>query len=115
MDMARDPGAGQDALKQALDRMWIQFLPMMLERVAILESAGAAFADRQLPTEQREAAQGAAHKLAGALGTFGLAEGTTLAREAEVLCASDGPQDADSATRLNEIAARIRSLIESRK
>src|ERR1700690_714318 len=74
MDSLHQPGSGQnanqDALKQALDRMWIQFLPLMMERVGILETTAAAVAANHLSTEQREAAHGAAHKLAGALGTF---------------------------------------------
>jgi HPt (histidine-containing phosphotransfer) domain-containing protein len=124
MDNAREPGTrqvatgldatGKDALKQALDRMWTQFLPTMMERVAILETAAAAFASNRLSTEEQEAAHGAAHKLAGALGTFSLSEGTFLAREAEVICAPDRGQDPAGAARLTEIAARLRTLIESR-
>jgi len=105
---------GEDALKEALDRMWNQFLPMMTERIAVLETAAAAFAANQLSAEQQEAAHGAAHKLAGALGTFGLGEGTDLAREAEVLYAHDRSQNTAGAARLNEITARLRLLIESR-
>jgi HPt (histidine-containing phosphotransfer) domain-containing protein len=114
MDSAREPGAGSSALQQALDRMWIQFLPMMTERVAILETAATAIAENQLSIEQREAAHGAAHKLAGALGTFGLNEGTLLAREAEALYLNDQPDSPPNPARLTEIAARLRTLIENR-
>ena len=119
MDSLHQPGSGQnanqDALKQALDRMWIQFLPLMMERVGILETTAAAVAANHLSTEQREAAHGAAHKLAGALRTFGLNEGTLLAREAESLCLSDAVRPVPSAERLTQIATELRILIESRK
>jgi HPt (histidine-containing phosphotransfer) domain-containing protein len=86
----------------------------MTERVAILDAAAAAFAGDELSTAQREAAHGAAHKLAGALGTFGLNEGTLLAREAEALYLNDQPDSPPNPARLTEIAARLRALIESR-
>jgi HPt (histidine-containing phosphotransfer) domain-containing protein len=113
MDSLHQPG--QNALKQALDRMWIQFLPLMLERVGILETAASAVAADQISPEQREAAHHAAHKLAGALGTFGLSEGTLLAREGESIYFSDADPLSPEAGRLAEIAARLRVLIESRK
>ena len=109
--------AGHDALKQALDRLWLQFQPMMRERVAILEASAAGA--NGLSGEEREAAHGAAHKLAGALGTFGLAEGTALAREAEAIYTGDmGGGDRqlaeESVARLSEIAAQLRVMIEGR-
>ncbi len=73
----------QPSMKEALDRLWKQFLPQIEERVAALESAATALAADRLSHDQREAAHAAAHKLAGVLGTFGLTKGTILAREAE--------------------------------
>jgi HPt (histidine-containing phosphotransfer) domain-containing protein len=114
MDSSGEPEAGQAALKEALDRMWIKFLPQIKERVAVLEAAAAAFAANRLSAEEWAAAHGAAHKLAGTLGTFGLDEGTILAREAEVLYADTCGHDPVSAARLIEIASRLRTIIESR-
>jgi HPt (histidine-containing phosphotransfer) domain-containing protein len=102
----------QPELTAALDRLWQQFLPQIEERVAALEAAGQALADRKLSDEQREAATSAAHKLAGVLGTFGLTKGTVLAREAEMLCTGDA--DPASAPQLTEIAAQLRALISGR-
>ena len=81
----------------------------MEERVAALEAAGTALTAGRLSDDQREAAQSAAHKLAGVLGTFGLTKGTILAREAEMLCSGDA--DPASAAQLTDIAAQLRSLI----
>lgn len=107
-----EPGA-EPSLNEALDRLWKQFLPQIEERVAALESAATALAGPGLSNEQQIAADAAAHKLAGVLGTFGLTQGTILAREAEMLYSGDaGP---GSAARLAEIAAQLRALVAGRK
>ena len=109
-----DP-AGQPALNKALDRMWIQFLPQIKERLAILDSAAPSFAANQLTKPQREAANAAAHKLAGILGSFGLTRGTVLARELEIVYSRDGGPDPALNAQLASIAAELRAIIESRK
>jgi HPt (histidine-containing phosphotransfer) domain-containing protein len=99
-------------MNEALDRLWKQFLPQIEERVAALESAGAALAADRLSDNQREAAQAAAHKLAGVLGTFGLTKGTVLAREAELMYSGD--TDPEAAPQLAEIAQRLKALVAGR-
>jgi HPt (histidine-containing phosphotransfer) domain-containing protein len=99
-------------MNEALDRLWKQFLPQIEERVAALESAGAALTANRLSHDQREAAHAAAHKLAGILGTFGLTRGTILAREAEVLYS--GETDQAAAAQLTEIAQRLKELVAGR-
>ena len=69
-----------------------------------------------LTAEQREQASSAAHKLAGVLGTFGLDEGTNLAREAEILYSSGsggGSQLRVSDLRKSRCNSRPCSLRES--
>lgn len=115
LDGDRD-GDEKVALAQAIDSMWHKFLPQILERAGTLEDAASAAAAGHLNEEQREAAQSAAHKLAGTLGTFGLARGTRLARELEQLYT--GPAGAVSGApvdRLVRLAAEVRAIIESRK
>ena len=105
--------AAQPELNEALDRLWKQFLPQIEERVAILEGASTALSTGELADDQRDAAQAAAHKLAGVLGTFGLTKGTILAREAEMLYSGDS--DPALAERLAEIAAQLKAVIVDRK
>ena len=96
----------------ALDRLWERFLPEIRARVEILESAARSGANGEITSEQRAQAAGAAHKLAGTLGTFGLARGTSLARELECLYAGgDGltPEIALSS------AAELRALMTEGK
>jgi HPt (histidine-containing phosphotransfer) domain-containing protein len=95
----------------ALDRLWERFLPEIRGRVEILEAAARAMANGELSGDQREQAAGAAHKLAGTLGTFGLAHGTQVARELERFYIGDeglAPEIALSS------AAELRELIEGR-
>jgi HPt (histidine-containing phosphotransfer) domain-containing protein len=120
MNTTSQSGVSQEAaLAQALDGLWQRFLPQIRERVAILESAAAARAAGPLTEELREAALTAAHKLAGTLGTFGLARGTVLARELEsaFTCESSPGSDtnANPAEDPAESIAELRELIENRK
>ncbi len=105
----------QNPLAAALDRMWIHYMPLMRERVGILETAAQDFEGGGLSAEQREAAGSAAHKLAGICGTFGLARGTELARELEISYSQPGGPERSKAARLASTAAELRNLIESRK
>jgi HPt (histidine-containing phosphotransfer) domain-containing protein len=115
MKPSAQSGVSRDAaLSQAMNGLWQRFLPEIAARVAILESAAAAVAARSLSAEQRDAAHAAAHKLAGVLGTFGLARGTELARELELAFGSESPADPDAAEKLAVIAAELRSTIENR-
>jgi HPt (histidine-containing phosphotransfer) domain-containing protein len=105
----------QAALAAALDRMWAQYLPLMLERVEVLEAAARDFAAGALSVDRQQAAQAAAHKLAGVLGTFGLTRGTVLARELEIMYSRQSDSEASLSERLTNITAEIRTIIDSRK
>ena len=105
----------QTVLSEALNRLWIQFQPQMAERMRALESAGAALAAGTLTVDQRSEAHAAAHKLAGVLGTFDLTRGTILAREAEIVYATEPETDAETAARLTSIAAQLRVIVASRR
>jgi HPt (histidine-containing phosphotransfer) domain-containing protein len=104
----------EQAVAGALDRLWKQFLPEIEQRLARLEAANEALAAGKLSDDQRVAANSAAHKLAGTLGTFGLTKGTILAREAELLY-SGGETDPEALTQLKEITEQLKVLIAGRK
>jgi HPt (histidine-containing phosphotransfer) domain-containing protein len=101
-------------LHQALDRLWVRFLPEIEERLAVVTAAAATAVKGDLTATEREAAHAAAHNLAGVLGTFGLARGTELARELEVAFES-GEIDEETGARLSGRVLELRALIESRK
>ena len=104
----------EPAIADAMNRLWARFLPQMQERVSTLEAAAAALNSGTLTPELREQASAEAHKLAGVLGTFGLHEGTELAREAEHAYKDDPGPAQNAADRLTGIATRLRALIAAR-
>jgi HPt (histidine-containing phosphotransfer) domain-containing protein len=97
-------------VKELLKQLWQQHKPSVLERLDVLEHAAATCLE--MDTAGLEEARGAAHKLAGALGTFGFHEGTELARESEQIFVK-GNLDANDRQKLIEYARNIRSLLES--
>jgi HPt (histidine-containing phosphotransfer) domain-containing protein len=104
----------QSPLSDALNQLWARFLPQMEERVALLEAANRALEAGNVTDEERAAAAAAAHKLAGVLGTFGMGEGTNLAREAELLYSSDLPAGPGALPRLKAIAQQLSAMIRMR-
>jgi HPt (histidine-containing phosphotransfer) domain-containing protein len=105
----------QQSLGAAMDRLWTKFLPEMEERVGVLEAANLALATNKLSKHQLGDAHSAAHKLAGALGTFGLTKGTVLAREAEILYSGNAELDPASLPRLNAITDQLKAIVANRK
>jgi HPt (histidine-containing phosphotransfer) domain-containing protein len=105
----------QAQMAEALSRLWRQYLPAMEERVAILENAARTLRARELTDDERTAANHAAHKLAGVLGTFGLNKGTVLAREAEIQYSHDADAHPGDAEQLAEIAAELKAMIAERE
>lgn len=70
-------------MQEMLAALWQQHQSTIMERVEVLEHAHRSLIGGSLTREQWDAAAGAAHKLAGVLGTFGRAEATDLARKVE--------------------------------
>ena len=56
----------------------------------------------------------AAHNLAGILGTFGIPQGTELAREVEVAMGTDGPLSETQIQHLQQVITELSSLIAQR-
>ncbi|HEX8454228.1 MAG TPA: response regulator [Longimicrobium sp.] len=96
----------------ALAGLWAKFREGTFRRVAVLDDAALALREGRLDAKLRRAAEREAHKLAGAAGTFGFAEATDLAREAEQMLEGSDPLDAAQAQRLAELAAALRHELE---
>src|SRR5262245_24253987 len=81
---------GEETLLQqqtlaAVAKIWERFKETIITRVTVLEQAATALLEGRLDDELRQQAEREAHKLAGAVGTFGFTEGSRLAREIEHL------------------------------
>jgi HPt (histidine-containing phosphotransfer) domain-containing protein len=110
--MATPNGTVPQSMSEALDQMWSRFLSEIGKRLSVLDAAVAALGEGRRSPEIQEAAHQAAHKLAGILGTFGLPDGTELARQAEHLLEKDVP--ADAVADLAAWVAELRRLVEGR-
>jgi HPt (histidine-containing phosphotransfer) domain-containing protein len=97
-------------IRTKLAAVWKKYLPEMSERVAVLERACESLTARKLTEAERESALAAAHKLAGALGTFGRAHGTELARDLESVLQS-GNLTRDQISNLNAKIVELRSIL----
>jgi HPt (histidine-containing phosphotransfer) domain-containing protein len=99
---------------EAMNRLWEKHLPQIEERVATLRRAAENLANGALTDLEQKQASAEAHKLAGVLGTFGLKDGTELAREAEALYDSSLDGNSAAASRLVAIAEQLQTMIANR-
>lgn len=101
-----------DKTRAAVAALWEKFSEKFFERVSLLDGACAALEKGRLSEEVRQEARMAAHKLAGSLGTFGIAEGSKLAAEMESILEAGGSPDQAQIHRLFELAANLRKELE---
>jgi diguanylate cyclase (GGDEF)-like protein len=109
---ATDSRADVDALGAAVSAMWDRRKDEILQRVAVLEDAVLALLDGALDDDRRRDAVRVAHKLAGAVGTFGFPEGSRLARETEQLLDTPGMLDIAEVPRLSALVVELRRELE---
>jgi diguanylate cyclase (GGDEF)-like protein len=93
-------------LNAAIAKLWSRQRPEMLRRVDVVEDAVASLLEARVEPEQLSEAQRAAHKIAGAAGSFGFGQASDRAREIE-LALRTGVSLAD-APRLSELVLGIR-------
>jgi HPt (histidine-containing phosphotransfer) domain-containing protein len=106
--LAEPPHPGLDA---AIAALWRDARPRALARVETLEAAVAALRDGTLGDEAADEATREAHKLAGALGTFGMPAGTRHARAVERRLA-EGADSGDIPALADRVAA-LRAVVEA--
>lgn len=99
-----------DDLAHELAGLWAEYLPLTLERVAVIRSGAAT--DSGEPVDL-ETIRVAAHALVGALGLYGLGDAAAIARTVERHVDS-GHRDAEllrtAATELEELVRRPLTL-----
>ena len=86
-----------------LSDLWQRNLPLIEQRMAVLERASAG----PITEELRSEAANVAHKLAGSLGMFGYQQGTEIARELE--CLLESP--ARDLVRVASLTVQLRSIL----
>ena len=81
------------------------------DRLAILEQAIKALSKGTLDTQLRQKAEQEAHKLTGALGSFGFAEGSQLSQEIEHLLQDKTRFDQIQSLRLCELVMQLQQKL----
>jgi HPt (histidine-containing phosphotransfer) domain-containing protein len=97
-----------------LEVMWKNNRAIIAERVRTLRAAQQSLAEGALDRIKRKDTESAAHKLAGILGTFGLPEGSALARKIDQLMAQEGGIDQQQQHQLGEWLDDLERCIDSK-
>jgi HPt (histidine-containing phosphotransfer) domain-containing protein len=105
------PEPSDEGLDAAVAALWGDARPRALGRVDVLDAAVAALRDGALDEPAAAEATREAHKLAGALGTFGMPSGSTRARAIELRLA-EGVTPDDAETLAADVAA-LRAIVET--
>ena len=102
----------EQKLQSMISALWDRSRHTVVERAALLRTAGDLLIENRLDQATQLSAVDSAHKLAGVLGTFGLPRGTDLAREAEVLFGQSTPPGKVEIERLQVLLAELTRLID---
>ena len=98
-------------LMQRVLKLWERYKPLCFERLRVIEEALAVAESATLDSDRREKAESAAHKLAGALGSIGLPEGSKIASQMEALLQPENSLTADQLPLLSELIAKLHSQL----
>jgi HPt (histidine-containing phosphotransfer) domain-containing protein len=101
-------------LHDLLATLWSRSRETISERLDVLRTTHRALRANPADKNARRAGADAAHKLAGILGTFGLPEGTNLARHAEVMLESAAPIRPFDLESLQKAIDQLHLMIEAK-
>ena len=102
----------QRTAASAITALWQRFKAANLGRLDVLEDATVAARDGTLDADIRQQARRAAHKLAGAAGTFGFSRGSRIALEMEQSFENADALDQSAARRLTDLVRALRAELE---
>lgn len=102
----------QSPLDRRLAAAWSRAQSGILDRLEVLDHASAALLAGTLGPDLRRQAENEAHKLAGSLGTFGLAAGSRFARDIERFLAARPSSSEVQALRLSELVVALRVEVD---
>ncbi|HEY9606326.1 MAG TPA: response regulator [Allocoleopsis sp.] len=97
----------QQQVLSSVAKLWDKFKSSFIAQVEVLQQASTASSQNQLTVEMQRQAKQEAHKLAGSLGTFGFAQGSTLAKQIEHLLAMEGTIGQPAALQLSELVEEL--------
>jgi HPt (histidine-containing phosphotransfer) domain-containing protein len=101
-------------LHDLLVTLWARSRQTISDRLDVLRTTHRALRANPADDNARRAGADAAHKLAGILGTFGLPEGTNLARRVEVMLETSAPIKAFDLESLQRTIDQLHQMIEAK-
>jgi HPt (histidine-containing phosphotransfer) domain-containing protein len=101
-------------LHDLLATLWSRSRQTISERVDVLRAAHRTLRVNPADPTARRAGADAAHKLAGILGTFGLPDGTNLARRVELMLESTAPIRPFDLDGLQQAIDQLHQMIEAK-
>lgn len=91
--------------------MWEKFKTTMTDRIALLEQATTDLVKGTPDPELWQQAKVEAHRLIGALGSYGLIDGSQVARQIEALLQTDLPIAPDQVQQLEQLIATLKQIV----
>jgi HPt (histidine-containing phosphotransfer) domain-containing protein len=101
-------------LHDLLATLWARSRQTISDRLDVLRATHRALRINPTDKKARRAGGDAAHKLAGILGTFGLPEGTNLARRVELMLEADAPIQTFDLDALQRTIDQLHQMIEAK-
>ncbi len=111
LSQPQDSPTQDPTIVAAIGKVWERFKDRIVDRVTTIEQANQALGCGELTQELHATAEREAHKLAGSLGTFGLTQGSEIARQVEQLLHSPTLEPSQSDD-LSKLVQALRSQIE---
>lgn len=99
--------------RSAVAKIWERAKSKILQRIQVLEQASDALLTHSFEQECWQQSHQEAHKLAGALGTFGIHAGTEIARQIESLLEQPAPLNAQQRHRLQSFVQQLKQTVEN--
>jgi HPt (histidine-containing phosphotransfer) domain-containing protein len=101
-------------LHDLLVTLWARSRQTINERLDVLRGSHRALRANPADKRARRGGADAAHKLAGILGTFGLPEGTNIARRVELMLESPAPLQSYDLESLERSIDQLHQMIEAK-
>jgi HPt (histidine-containing phosphotransfer) domain-containing protein len=102
----------EQKMRALVARIWERAKPKVLEQLSYVEIATQALFTAVLDESTQKKAEQQAHKLAGSLGTFGLLQGSELAKQIETIFQSDVAIVHQQMHYLKELVVDLHLLVE---
>jgi DNA-binding response OmpR family regulator len=108
------PSEAQAQVMAVVEQIWLKYRDSFAEKIALFDRAIALMATGNLDERLRQQARHQAHQLVGSLGSFGLPEGSKIAREIERLFQADPSSETNLVCQLQVLLISLKQIVESK-